>query len=200
MTGRLSGDQRPVIAITGHRPNKLGPDHSAVRTRIAMAMGALAARVPGTPVLLTALAAGSDTLAAEAARAAGWPVHVLLPMPIDDYERDFSGLELSTFQSWVAAADKLEELPDRRIDLSDPTPYARLGEALVDRADMLVTVWDRAPAAGAGGTAEVVGRAIDQGKVVAWVSPDEETPPGRLIEHGDPPLVRLMNTFAPARR
>lgn len=57
-------------------------------------------------------------------------------------------------------------------DESGQAAYMAASEELVARSDLMVAVWDGAPAAGHGGTADVVAYARDQGCEVLVVWPE----------------------------
>ncbi len=46
------------------------------------------------------------------------------------------------------------------------------GRAVADRSDLLLAVWDGAPAAGLGGTADIVRYAEERGKAVEIIWPE----------------------------
>ena len=79
-----------VVGITGKRDIK-GKDE-AVREALRQALGELDARFPNTPkILLSALAEGADTIAAEEALArSSWQVVAPLPLRLDLYLQDFA--------------------------------------------------------------------------------------------------------------
>ena len=70
---------RLVIGITGHRPNRLtAPD--AVAVDMGRVLDGIAAAAQGfAPQMISALAEGSDRIAAEEALSRGWPLTVVLP-------------------------------------------------------------------------------------------------------------------------
>ncbi len=77
--------------------------------------------------------------------------------------------------------------------------YARAGEDVLDRCDVLLAVWDGQPAQGRGGTGEVVRRAREMGKPLLDVRagnhlPGTDAPTSLGAEQG-----RLVVERLPAR-
>lgn len=182
----------PIGGI-GHR-SLAAPD--LVARGVDAALDLVAATRPGRRLtVLTALAEGADRIVAERALArpdAGFVV--VLPMPESEY--------LAGFTSAASRREyrALERRARATIRLLPPEPpiaaFAALGRWLVDHSEVLLAVWDGEPARGPGGTAEVVGLAIDAGLPVLRVRPGEggleiHDPPGGFTPGGfDSPLVR----------
>src|SRR5258708_1943968 len=102
-----------VVGITGKRDTK-GKDE-AVREALRQALGELDARFPNTPkILLSALAEGADTIAAEEALArSSWQVVAPLPLRLDLYLQDFA----------APAADNLGKLLEHpNVDMLELDP------------------------------------------------------------------------------
>ncbi|MCC6775464.1 MAG: hypothetical protein IT537_02340 [Hyphomicrobiales bacterium] len=77
-----------IVGITGKR-DLLGKDQS-VRGALGACFALLDDALPATrKILMTGLAAGTDTLAAEIALARGWKVIAVLPFALDEFARDF---------------------------------------------------------------------------------------------------------------
>ncbi|HTH49558.1 MAG TPA: hypothetical protein VMB21_18740, partial [Candidatus Limnocylindria bacterium] len=58
--------------------------------------------------------------------------------------------------------------------------YAALGNFLVRQVDVVIAIWDGQVAAGPGGTAVVVGQAIEAGCLVIWIDPADPATPKLL--------------------
>lgn len=163
-----------IIGFVGHRPNRLHIDAGRVQERLRQALDGIRvafARRSATEELiaLSALAEGSDRLFATCALDLGYLLRALLPFPPRDYERTFSDpATTSEFRALCARAVKVDELPGRLSD--SKAAYEALGRELVGRSRLLVTVWDGEPAAGKGGTPEVVEHAVKLGRPVVWIS------------------------------
>src|SRR5947209_6319921 len=86
-----------VIGVVGHR--NVPPDaESALREQFASSLATLQRDHPFTPLLLlTALAAGADTLAAEEALERGIDVVACLPVEAERFQQDFTPAERRRF-------------------------------------------------------------------------------------------------------
>jgi hypothetical protein len=171
------------IGVTGHRPDKLtDADVPALRDRVSRllqtarqaALEVAADRTAGyldaPPVLrvVSALAEGTDRLVADCGLALGFELHAVLPYGPDVYADEFADdRSRAEFRELLARASAVLVL--------DGTPqsgdaYETAGITILHHSDVLITVWDRASAAGRGGTGHVVHQAASQEILVAWVS------------------------------
>jgi hypothetical protein len=101
---------------------------------------------------LTAIAEGADSLFAETALALGIPLRVV--MPFATYIEDFpEGPARERFLHLQQLATPIETL--NYTECSDDAYFAG-GLWVVDRANLLVALWDEQPARGHGCTAEIV--------------------------------------------
>ncbi len=95
-----------LIGISGKRD--LRGAEAAVRVAIDTMFDLIDARLPNSPrILLSALAAGADTVAAEAALARGWRVVAPLPFRQAVYEQDFADApeDLARLRGLIAHPD-----------------------------------------------------------------------------------------------
>ncbi len=164
------------VAVTGHRhlrrPDVVGAGVDAALDLIRTLFPARA----DTPVVLTAvssLAEGADRVVAERVLATtGGGLEVALPLPADDYRSDFDS-------AWSDA--EFEELVERASLVVEGAAsgdrvregYERAGQYVVDRADVLVAVWDGEPSRGRGGTAETIAYALNRRVPVVVVHSDD---------------------------
>ncbi|MGA3067378.1 MAG: tetratricopeptide repeat-containing protein [Tepidisphaeraceae bacterium] len=170
-----------VIGVTGHR--KLA-NESALREKISEAMEKLSAGKKSL-VILSAIAAGADSLVAEVAmREKQARLHAVLPLEVDDYRRDFSAAELSRFQALLNQSDTITfpaapEISQRAKSLTGAAAaalddrqaaYERTGFYVADHCDALIAIWDGQPARGRGGTAEIVDYARKIGRKITWIA------------------------------
>jgi hypothetical protein len=174
-----------ALGVTGHRNLDDGP---GLRERIGDAIG----RVPGvlgfqpghaTPItfaVVSALAEGADRIVThEVLALEGASLDAVLPLPVEDYARDFETPEsMAEFRTLLDRAVQVTVV-ERAASRDDAYEWA--GREVVDRSDVLLALWDGEPARGKGGTAEVVDYARTAGVPVIWIpttgAPILEYPP-----------------------
>ncbi|MBX2799455.1 MAG: hypothetical protein KTR31_17400 [Myxococcales bacterium] len=142
------------VGVTGHR--KLGADPRVARKVHAQCVHILStwqalSPYAGPVQAVSALAIGADQLFAEAAL--GLQIPLVGVIPFDDYPEDFEGPDRARFEELVDLCDRVERLPRKR---RTNRAYLAAGHWVVDHVDHLVAVWNGAPAAGVGGTGDVV--------------------------------------------
>jgi len=162
------------VGFSGHR--KLD-DPALIARAVREALQKLAGRTQAPLAAVSSCAAGADTIFAEAVAEADLPWTLLLPFPIEVFQKDFD--------DDPAAWERVEALRPRavRTVVEPPTQersdaYLECGVRTVDECDVLLTVWNGEAAAGRGGTGDVVAYARTQGKTVWWIH--SET--GALVE------------------
>lgn len=140
------------VGVTGHR-TILPDDEAAAKAAFGALLETFDRDYPHTsPVVLSALAAGADVLAAEEAIARGIAVVACIPVSIEAYERDFEPAGLARFRAALAACARVEIVPARDLLAG----YVAVGMHVARTAHVLVAFWDGQPSRGPGGTAEVV--------------------------------------------
>jgi hypothetical protein len=166
-TTNRSTDLLPLyIGITGHRDIR-DEDKPRLKQMIKNKIEEKISQCPETPVvILTPLAEGADRLAAHAAMECGISYIVPLPMPVDEYRRDFTSPEsLDEFDELLAKANLWFELP-----LPDGTDvkelqhnqhkrddqYYYIGFYIARQSQMLIALWDGIDNKKRGGTAHIV--------------------------------------------
>ena len=162
------------IAVTGHRKLASVP-------ALAMAIdGALdlivdqlrpAVRARCRLVAVSALAEGADRLVADRVLArTGARLEVILPLPQAEYVTDFkTAHSLAEFEALLRQASWVGTISSNR---TREEAYAEAGRAVIDRADVAIAVWDGLPAAGKGGTGDIVTYVRRQQRLWVWVSAD----------------------------
>lgn len=153
------------IGVTGHRSLD---NEQLICDSIRKVLGRLDDRLgkefPGSPhtfVVISPLAEGSDRLVAR--EVLNWkkaegrlsPVlEAILPMPEDLYIKDFkapgSVEEYSRLKAHAITTIKLDYQGDRHKAFEDAGRY------IVQNSDILIAIWNGKPAAGPGGTADVI--------------------------------------------
>ena len=133
------------IGITGHRHI---PPYANLH--VVRAIKEFLEQHPRLTVAVSCLAAGADQIFAREALQLGLKLIAIIPS--DGFEATL-GDARSDFRKLVLQADE-------RIYLDYPRPsneaYLAAGRQVVDRSDQMLAVWDGQPAAGPGGTADVV--------------------------------------------
>jgi hypothetical protein len=160
------GEINMKIGVSGHQ--KLGsPDDVAwIRTSMRRELEEI-----DFCAGITSLAAGADQLFAEVVLELGRSIDVVIPC--GKYESTFAD----------AAAAKTFEILKRRAShcyrLPFPSPsekaFYEAGKRVVDMSDRIVAIWNGKPAAGLGGTADVVKYALKAGKSVLHLHTELKT-------------------------
>lgn len=124
---------------------------------------------PATDLVgVSCLAAGADSIFAQAVLDAGGVLEVILPAA--DYRlKKVKPRHAALFDDLVGRARAVRVLPYPE---SNWDAYQAANELLVSSCDRLLAVWDGRPARGKGGTADVVAYARSRGVPVEIIWPD----------------------------
>ena len=171
-----------TIGVTGHR-DLLTDEIPALKENVREFFLQLRNSFPGLELqLINPLAEGGDRLVADVAQELGIELIVPLPMPQEEYERDFSSAaSVESFRESIknARVIHLRSLPESA-GLMDATAdrdrqYAQLGIFISNHSQVLLALWDGKPSTAPGGTASVVNyhlTAVMPGYAVAEESPN----------------------------
>jgi hypothetical protein len=167
---------RIVIGVTGHR--KLD-DEPALAEQVHLILKRIRQLIPPSKKtlrsfsILSPLAEGADRLVArEVLKTPDSQLEVVLPLEKDDYKQDFELPESKAeFERCLAQARSIKQLPSTS---SRTEAYAQVGRYVVDNCDFLIALWDGKPAAGQGGTAEIVEYAREKGCPFFWINTREK--------------------------
>lgn len=199
------------VGVTGHRPNRIAVATDFLRNqchRVLSAIFQFAAESrhtslhPAQPPLIfiiSSLAEGSDRIVASEGLALGAELESLLPFSVSEYERDFdTSASRAEFRGLLAQAN-VHAYDGRRGDAEAAYEFA--GRAVIERSDILIAIWDAKPAAGRGGTVQMIEEAIASGVPVVWIHASEEIEPRLLLadESGnqiEQPFGYLASLFA----
>ncbi|MBR0673387.1 type 1 periplasmic-binding domain-containing protein [Neoroseomonas soli] len=156
--------------------------------------------------LISPLADGADRLVAEEALRQGCELDVVLPFAQDAYEQTFGPGAVNAFRALrqearAAGGGERVLVLDGAGGSHRRQSYRAVGRFIVRNCDLLIAIWDGEPAAGRGGTGDVVHAAIAAGLPVWCIDPARpETP--RLIdsraEAGMPPQLALARNIRQA--
>ena len=160
------------IGVTGHR--RLD-DEEALAGQVGRALERVKELLPASPytrVLFTVvspLAEGADRLVArEVLKNEGADLEVPLPLPREEYVRDFQSDESKReFDNLLSQAREVMELGPSE---SPEEAYERVGHYVVGRCDVLIALWDGQLSKGQGGTAEIVQYARDREVPLFWIA------------------------------
>lgn len=154
-----------VVGVTGHR-DLIRDDVAGLTQEIFDTLDNVRHNFTHLPVrLVTGLAEGADTLAAEVALDMGLPVSVVLPMPLNFYEQDFEGAALGRFKELLEHehVDCFEiPLAERNAGKESLTAedrviqYEMLMDFLNRRSNILLALWDGKMLTDKGGTSDVI--------------------------------------------
>src|SRR6266567_1317125 len=163
-----------IIGVTGHRDLRLS-DVPELEQQVASIIEALRRDYLGNDnempiIILSALAEGADRLVARVGLAHGARLIAALPLPADEYRRDFDpGIvpgNMSEFDELLERAMAVRVMPFGsgnsleavRTDAEKRrAQYRAAGKFIVKHCNVLIALWDGDDKSGAaGGTAEVV--------------------------------------------
>ncbi len=149
------------IGVTGHQRRDGADWHWAIaQIRAELKMSGLP--LDG----YSCLAEGADQRFAEAILAVGGSLHAVIPMTgyADQFADPAARLN---YHRLLQRSDSTE------LNSNDPPEQAFLaaGFWIVEHVDRLYAIWDEQPAAGVGGTADVVRHACEQGIEILIINP-----------------------------
>jgi Protein of unknown function (DUF4231) len=193
-TAQLENPPRPPfvlsIGVVGHKPDRLPEKGSAAHRKLEVEVArvlteiklkarevcdlypdffAVESQSSLRPRLLTALAEGADSIAAEAGFLNGYRLEAVLPFEQENYEKDFHGDALKDFQRlYKSAKSKLvlpnnRRLPPERDDPVAKKAYEAAGLTVIGNCDIVLSVWDGGESGGRGGTTEMLETATGLG-------------------------------------
>jgi len=157
-----------VIGFSGHRQLADGP---GVAQAVSAVLAELRRESPGEWIALSSAAAGADLIFVRAALELGLGWEAVLPLPLVDFERDFTPEEWKDVKALLARAERLEVATEPG---SREEAYLSGGFEIVNNCDVLLAVWDGQHARGKGGTADVVAYARAMGRPIVIVNPDSK--------------------------
>lgn len=154
-----------VFGVTGHRDLR-EEDTAALEARVETIFRDFLARYPHTPLLLLSpLAEGADRLVARVALQCGVRLLSPLPMPREEYVRDFSPESQREFDALLKQALWWFELPllfgntraliEEKSD-SRAAQYTLVGAHIVRHCQVLIALWDGVETNSEGGTSQIV--------------------------------------------
>ena len=160
-----SASQLPLFHIVGFTGHRQIADPTLVANAIGRALAHLQSSTDGERVELASAAEGSDQLFVRQALERGLSWHAILPLPSEEFSRDFTPEAWRDVEALLVRAEHLQVSND---DESAPRvdAYLDCGLETVNGSDLLIAVWDGEPARGKGGTAEVIEYARSIGRPI----------------------------------
>ena len=125
-----------MVGFSGHRQLA---DSAGVAAAIRTALESLRSEAPGEWIALASAAAGADLLFVRAALDLGMGWEASLPLPLVDFERNFSPTEWVEVKTLLARTEHLEVASEPG---SRDEAYLTGGFEIVNRCDVLHVVWD----------------------------------------------------------
>ena len=123
-----------------------------------------------SPLLgISSLAVGADQLFAQAVIECGGQLEAIIPFA--KYDEVFKDAGRAEYRRLLALASKKDVLPDSD---SNEASYLAAGKRVADLADLLIAVWNGKPAAGIGGTGDIVEYALHAGKRIVHLNPENQ--------------------------
>jgi hypothetical protein len=161
-----------AIGVTGHR---ILAEVDRLEAGLDAVVGRLEETYPCAWTVISALAEGSDRLVAHRLLARrGTLLVAVLPLAGDDYEADFeTAASRQEFRDLLARAAEVVLVQPQ---LSRDEAYEAGGRTLLERADVLVAIWDGQGAQGRGGSGSLVAEARERGLPLAWVHAGNRRP------------------------
>ncbi len=161
-----------AIGITGHR---ILTEVDRIEAGLDEVVRRLDAAYPEPWSVISALAEGADRLVAQhLLDREGSQLVAVLPLPRDDYETDFETVaSRQDFGQLLSQATEVVQVPPQ---LTRDAAYELGGMAVLDRSDVLVTVWDGQGAQGQGGTGAIVAEARHRNLPIAWIHAGNRRP------------------------
>lgn len=163
------------IGVTGHRKLANKELISGSVKRVLIRLDKMLSHTSHKFIVVSALAEGADRLVASevldwsvAGEANKPELEIVLPLPEEDYLQDFETRESK--HEFEALFDRAKSV--KTIENVEPrtAAYEQAGRNVVENCDVLVAIWDGKPAAGRGGTAEIVEYAREVGRSIFWLN------------------------------
>lgn len=167
-----------VLGVTGHR-DVPADDVAALEAATHSALREISGLTPNSPrLLISCLAEGADRIAARCALESNWALGVVLPAPVDVYERDFStDSSRKEFRALLASAAWVECVS---ANPSGKPDYPGAGIRVMQQSQLLLAYWDGRYIGLDGGTSYIVDKFLteipDSGYGISGNTPPDARP------------------------
>lgn len=152
-----------AIGFTGHRTLV---DESRCREWILNFLSQQKASAPGPVYGIASVASGADLLFSEGCLQLELPLRVLLPLPLEEFQKDFDQA------TWLRADRVLKKAASVEVvgsNQSREESYYECGIETVLQSGLLLALWNGDHSRGLGGTADIVSFARGLGRPVVWL-------------------------------
>jgi hypothetical protein len=152
-----------AIGFTGHRSL---PDEAKSRESIRGFLREQKAKTSAIVYGVSSAAAGSDLLFAESCLELEIPLRILLPLPREEFRKDFDPATWLRAEAVMSKAVSVVVTGDREIRNQ---AYYECGVETVQQSQLMIALWDGEPSRGMGGTQEIKEFAEKMDKPVIWI-------------------------------
>ncbi len=180
-----TNDTPIIVGVTGHR-NLCDDEIDIIYELVGKELYSLRKQFPHSRcIMLNSLAEGADQLCAKVGLEEGFELIVPLPMPLSEYEKDFTGKALNNLHELTKKADRVFAVPGQGSHENDRDSLYRLaGIYVAEHCNILLALWDGTPATPAGcGTAEIVDYRLNRSHPV---------PEGASLSLALPPVLHVF--------
>ena len=136
-----------TVVVTGHIDLR-EHDRDALYNAVKRELEQLQVRYPHTPVwMINSLAAGADLLCAEAGEALGIPMIAALPMPEEEYRKDFAAADLVRLEHQLQRAETVIVTSASEKEPAEITReflYRQAGIYMAEHSHLVLALWDGA--------------------------------------------------------
>ena len=160
-----SAIQLPLVLAIGFTGHRNLPDEAKCRKLICDFLEGQKSTSPGKVYGVSSAAAGADLIFAESCTQLGIPLRVLLPLPQEDFRKDFDDVTWLRVEKVLSTAISVEVTGDREIRAER---YYECGIETVQQTQLMIALWNGKASKGLGGTQEIVAFAKKMGKPVVW--------------------------------
>lgn len=155
------------LGVTGHQDLDTQDTWDWVENALDSLLGSISDDIRG----ITSLARGADQMFAEKVMNHGGSLSAIIPFA--EYERTFH--IASDLERYKALLGRCADTTVIELRGTDEELYLAAGRLVVERSQVVVAVWNGKPAAGLGGTGDIVDCAILKEKHVVHINPGNRT-------------------------
>ena len=172
LSKRVYLPSRIAIAVTGHRDIKQTKFLQSAVNSVVEKIQLLFPTYEFT--VYSCLAEGADQLLGRCLQERlPADLYVVLPLPELEYLKDFRTVEsIKEYSFLKSLAKNIVTLP---LIYARPLAYRMANQFMLERSDIIVTIWDGKPAKGGGGTGEMISMARHSNWPLIWIQSGDST-------------------------